>query len=68
MDEEICSNLSNTFTYCPYFNVLSTWIQSGKEEKMFTLTENAYKILKVAVLKEQQENEKLFVRLSMGIG
>lgn len=37
-------------------------------EKMFTITDRAYTTLKEAVDNEQNENEKLFIRVSMGIG
>ncbi|SEM16786.1 hypothetical protein SAMN05192533_101278 [Mesobacillus persicus] len=35
---------------------------------MLSLTEKACEVLKSVVTKEQNENERLFIRLSMGIG
>lgn len=35
---------------------------------MFNITDRAHTALKEAVDKEQNENEKLFIRVSMGIG
>jgi hypothetical protein len=35
---------------------------------MFKITESAYKILHKAIKKESKDEEKLYVRLTMGIG
>ncbi len=35
---------------------------------MFNITESAYQALQEALRREQNESEKLYVRLTMGIG
>jgi hypothetical protein len=35
---------------------------------MFTMTDSAYAILNKAIKKESRDGEKLYVRLTMGIG
>jgi hypothetical protein len=35
---------------------------------MFKITESAYKILRQAIKNECREGEKLYIRLTMGIG
>ncbi len=35
---------------------------------MFNMTESAYKVLQDAIRREQDDDEKLYVRLTMGIG
>lgn len=35
---------------------------------MFKITDSAYKILLKAIKKESEDGEKLYVRLTMGIG
>jgi hypothetical protein len=47
------------------FTFLKFWVGG---EMMFNITDYAYIALKEIVDKEQNENEKLYIRVSMGIG
>jgi len=71
MDVEIWLNLTKKFIKCSQLAFKNEFILQRYRlgvKKMFSITDRAYTALKEVVDKEQNENEKLFIRVSMGIG